>query len=299
MRALSILLLTLLMLGGCVIQVDSLDYQNNVSDYEIKKIVKEVLSSQNDINRAGIITSDGLQNLQRTHQSRDYFSNRYTCQDNGYATIRFEGSDFSLTFSSGDSFGIEYSDCSFIAPYYDENRINGTISFDIYQNMQDYQSTLLNFNVNYADTHFYTNNSDIYFDGSLGVHYDFDNPTENLNITFSTNYLSIENNHFYQKDTFNDVVLDFHLDTLTLQYRYNYSGSLYNSYLGRLSFSTIEPMQGYKDHNPSSGIFKITNKYIQILVIPQDDYYVDLIVKNRYQPYQNHTIHTTWINIGL
>ncbi len=299
MKAFSILLLTLFMLGGCVIQVDSLNYQNNISDYEVKKIVKEVLSSQNSINRAGIITSDGLQNLQRSRKSRDYFSNRYNCQNNGYATIHFEGSDFSLTFSSGDSFGIEYNDCTFEVPYFNSNRINGDISFDIFENIQDYQNTLLNFNVTYTDTHFNTNNTDIYFDGSLGVHYDLDNATQSLNITFSTNYLSIENSNFYQKDIFNDVVLDFHLDTVTLKYYYNYSGSLYNSYLGRLSFSTIEPMIGYKEYNPSSGIFKITNDYLQILVIPQDDYYVDIVVKNHNQPYQNHTIHTTWINIGL
>jgi len=298
MRALGILLLTLLMLGGCVIQDDALDYRNDLTDYEIKKIVKEVLVSQNSINRAGIITSDGLQNIQTRTRSRDYYD-RYSCQNNGYATIRFFDGDFSLTFSSGDHFGIDYEDCAFSPFYDDSNRINGSILLDINQNMQDYQNTLLDFGVSYIHTYFDTEFGKLYIDGDLGVHYDHHRYDNGLNITFTTNHLTIENNRFYEKEIFNNVVLDFFMDTYTLDYHYNYSGTLYSNYLGRLSFSTIDTMYGYKDQNPYKGEFKITNEHISLLVLPQDDYYVDIVVKNHYQPYENHTIHTTWINIGL
>jgi hypothetical protein len=34
-------------------------------------------------------------------------------------------------------------------------------------------------------------------------------------------------------------------------------------------------------------------------ILPVDDYYVDIVVRNSCDTYQNRTIHTTWLNIGL
>ncbi len=298
MRVFIILLFTMIFFYGCKIEGGP-DYKDDLSDYEVKKIVREVLSSQHSVNGAGLVTSDGINNLAKYKDQRDLYYNRYGCQNSGYASITFSEGDFSLTFSADDSFSVNYHNCSFTPYYYDQTKLNGLIDITLHQDLYDYQNRLLDFSVNYTNIYLYTSFGQIYLDGDMGVLYDFDYFAQLLTVRFISNHLTIENSGFGEKNIFSNVVLDFTMNTESYLYSYKYSGGLYNDYLGYLTFSTPVTLIGYKDKNPYGGKFKIMNEYMSITVIPLDDYYVDIIVQNRYSYIRNRTIHTTWINLGL
>jgi hypothetical protein len=288
----------LILFAGCIITDDSLDYRNDLSDHEVKKIVRTVLLSQNSINRAGLITSDGLENLVRRN-SRYYNDNRLECSDGGYLTFTLFDDNFAITLETETPLHIDYYECLYAPLYYDASRLDGGMNIIYHQHTEDSYEKLLDFSIEYLDTYLYSSGTTIRIDGKLGVHYDEDYLRHQLALVFSANRLEIENRTYYDKDIFTNIVLEYHIDTNTYAYRYSYSGTLYNSYFGRLTFSTLTPMEGYGNHNPRIGRFKISNAHINLLVIPQDDYYVDIIVENHYYPSRNHTIHTTWLNIGL
>ena len=290
-------LVTLFIFAGCIIQDDTLDYRNNLSDHEVKKIVREVLISQNSIGHAGLITSDGLDNLLQNRNR--YLHERYECSDGGYASLTFGDDTFSFTITTGTLFELEYSNCYETPLYYDRSGIDGSIEIIYHQNSEDYHTKLLDFSVHYLRTYLYTRLGEIYIDGEVGVHYDEDYDRHQLSVILSSSNLRIEERNTYENTIFNNIVLDFQIDTYSYIYNYNYSGTLYNSYLGTLSFTTIVPMRGYREKNPYSGRFKISNNHMSLTVIPQDDYYVDILVENHYYNNRNRVIHTTWINIGL
>ncbi len=297
MRSFVMFLFTLITFYGCKID-GRLDYKNDLSDYEAKKIVREVLLSQHSISSAGLITSDGLNNLAK-NRTRELYSDRYSCQNSGYAAITLSEGDFSLTFSTDESFSINYYDCAFTPYYYDQTKLNGLINVTFHQDLYDYQDRLLDFSVSYVNTYLYSSFGKIYIDGDMGVRYDYNYYAQLLNVIFLSNHLLIETDNFIEKNIFSNIVLDFTMNTNNYIYSYKYSGTLYNSYLGNLTFTTPVTLVGYKDKNPYSGNFKISNDYMSIVVMPLDDYYVDIIIQNRYEYNQNRTIHTTWINLGL
>ncbi len=292
MRDFIIFFFTLSIFYGCTIN-SNLDYARNISDFEVKKIVKEVLSSQNTIGAAGLITSDGLSEIAKWNKTRDFFNDRYTLQNDGYASITLNEDDFSLTFSANESLNINYYDCAFKPYYYDQTRLNGIVDITLNHDLYDYQNRLLDFSVRYLNTYLYTDFGEIRINGSMGVRYDYDHYQNLLSVLFLTNTLSIES------DTFTNISLDFTMNTDSYIYDYKYSGTLYNEYLGNLTFFTPVNLVGYKDKNPYSGRFKILNDYIDILVIVLDDYYVDIIVREKNDAFKRRTIHTTWINLGL
>ena len=287
----------LTLFAGCIIVDDSLDYRNNLSDYEVKKIVRKVLLSQNSINRAGVVTSDGLEKI-ITSRSR-YLHDRVPCNDGGYVTFTLSDGTVSLTLSTGDLLHIEYDDCSYTPLYYDQSRLNGSIDIHYNQNIEDYRRKLLDFTIDYYNTWLYSRYGTLRIDGTMGVHYDEDYERHELKLIFSSNRLVIDNRDRYDQDIFSNIVLHYTIDTTSTAYAYEYSGTLYNSYLGRLTFTTRDTMEGYGDQNPRRGRFEISNAHVTLTVIPIDNYYVDIDVENHYYVSQNRTIHTTWINIGL
>ncbi len=94
------------------------------------------------------------------------------------------------------------------------------------------------------------------------------------------------------------VVLDFDLDTLTQDYVYDYQGYLYDDYR-RYHFTTSQAFVGYADQLPYKGTMQIISEDNTIVVTVIDDYYIDIDVYNHYDPYYDHTIHTTWRALGF
>ena len=233
----------LVLFAGCIIIDDSLDYRNDLSDYEVKKIVREVLLSQNSINRAGVITSDGLERLVTRHSR--YLDDRMACSEGGYITFKLTDGSFSLTLTTDDLLHIEYHDCLYTPLYYDQSRLNGSIELRYNQDTEDAYGKLLDFSIHYFDTNLYTRYGSIRIDGELGVHYDESYRSGELELIFSANRLVIENRTRYEKDIFTNIVLHYTIDTDTYAYAYRYSGTLYNTYLGRLTFTTLDDMRGY------------------------------------------------------
>lgn len=287
----------LVLFAGCIIIDDSLDYRNDLSDYEVKKIVRTVLASQNTINRAGLVTSDGLGKIAR--QKSRYLNTNLSCDDGGYIAFSWQTGDFSATFITDSPLRLQYHECLYAPYYYDPYKVNGEIEIITHQFVDDYRNKLLDLTLHYYDTYLYTGSATIYLEGNIGVHYDYDYGSDYLAMVLTAPDFTIKNSSGYEKESFSNVVLNFQLDTLSQRYSYDYSGTLYNSYLGRLSFTTLEHMQGEGNRNPCAGRFKISNDDMSVIVVPYDDYYVDIYVDNRYHPSRNRRIHTTWINIGL
>ncbi len=294
----SLFVSVLIFFAGCIIVSDRLDYRHDLSDYEVKKIVRKVLLSQHTINRAGIITSDDLEKLIETRSLRAYYE-RLECDEGGYLTFTLSDGTFSLTLSPGIPYYFTYYDCRYAPLYFAPNRLNGAVEITYHQDIEDRYGKLLDFSIDYRDTYLETDTAAVRIAGRLGVHYDESYREHILSLIFSSTRLEIENSDYYHRDIFNNIVLDYTIDTQSYHYRYSYSGTLDNTYLGRLTFTTLIPMEGYGAHNPYYGRFKISNAHMDLLVIPRDDYYVDIVVENHYDTIQNHTIHTTWINIGL
>ncbi|RUM64506.1 MAG: hypothetical protein DSZ05_07455 [Sulfurospirillum sp.] len=294
---LSAIVSVLVLFAGCIIIDDSLDYRSDLSDYEVKKIVRKVLVSQNSINRAGLVTSDGLEKL-ITNRSR-YYDNRISCTEGGYITFTLSGGDLSVSFTTDTLLHIVYDDCRYRPFYYEQSRLNGSLDIRYNQRHEDARGKLLDFTIRYFDTSLYTKEGSVRINGEMGVHYDEAYWQHQLALVFSSNRLEIANRDYYERDIFTNIVLEYGIDTRTYHYTYHYSGTLYNSYLGTLSFTTLDAMQGYSNQNPQKGRFKISNAHVTLRVVPIDDYYVDIIVEGHDYTGQNRTIHTTWINIGL
>ena len=293
----SVIVFALTLFAGCIIIDDSLDYRHDLSDYKVKKIVRKVLLSQNSINRAGVVTSDGLDQI-ITNRSR-YLHDRVACNGGGYVTFTLSDGTVSLTLSAGDLLHIEYDDCSYTPLYYDQSRLDGSIDIQYNQNIEDYRTKLLDFTINYYDTYLYSHYGTLRIDGEVGVHYNEDYTLHELKLIFSSNRLVIDNRDRYDEDLFTNIVLNYTIETDTTAYAYEYSGTLDNDYFGRLTFTTRETMEGYGNKNPQRGRFEISNAHMTLTVIPINDYYVDIDVDNHYYASRNRTIHTTWINIGL
>ena len=281
--------------GGCVIVSDSLDYRNDLSDYEAKKIVRKVFISQQTISRAALISNETLGSF---IEYDGYSANRYNCSDSGYITLQLDDDGFSLNISSGDILNLNFYECAYEIPWYSQSRINGPVAITYHQYMHDYQSHISDFTIEFNHTALQALYGLERIDGILGVHLDQDYQRDILRLTLSSNHLVVENSS-WEKQIFNNIVLDFTMDTYTNRYSYSYSGTLYSDYLGRLTFSTLIPLEGYGAHNPSRGSFKISNEHVSLTVIPVDDYYVDIRLENHFYPTKNRIIHTTWINIGL
>jgi hypothetical protein len=291
-----ILLLSIFIgMGGCVIVNDTLDYRNDLSDYEAKKIVKKVLVSQQTIGMAALINNESLQTFS-AYESYAY--TRYECSESGYISLQIDGDGFAVNLSAGDILNLNYYDCAYERPWYSQSRINGPVTIDYHQYMHDYQSLVSDFTLTFNRTAIQSVYGLERIDGVLGVHLDQDYRHNQLQLTLSTNRLVVENSN-WEREIFNNIVLDFMIDTYTNRYSYSYSGTLYSDYLGTLTFSTLTPMQGYGEHNPAYGSFKISNEHVSLTVKPVDDYYVDIILDNHLYPTKNRIIRTTWINIGL
>jgi hypothetical protein len=281
--------------GGCVIVNDTLDYRNDLSDYEAKKIVKKVLISQQTISKAALINNESLE-LFSAYDG--YAANRYDCSENGYISLQLDGDGFAVNISTGDILNLNYYECTYATPWYSQSRINGPVAITYHQYMHDYQALVSDFTLTFNHTAIQSVYGLERIDGVLGVHLDQDYRRKQLQLTLSANHLVVENSN-WERQTFNNIVLDFTMDTYNNRYRYSYSGTLYSDYLGTLTFSTLLPMEGYGDHNPAYGSFKISNEHVTLTVKPVDDYYVDIILDNHFYPTKNRIIRTTWINIGL
>ncbi len=290
-----IVLWAFFLFGGCVIVDGSLDYRNNLSDYEAKKIVRKLFLSQESFIQAALLNSSGFSTILQT--SYNPYETRYSCLESGYFTLRIS-SDLTSVPEGTDPLYLDYSECTYDTYLYPQSRLSGSVIFTYYQNMQDRYNKLLDFRVTYTHTYLYTSYGTRYLDGSVGIHYDEDYTRQLLRLTLSSSQLIIAESG-YRDDRYENVVLDFTLDTHTGHYTYSYSGTLYNTYLGRLTYSTLAAMEGNNNGYPSYGEIKITNAHMSLIVRPLDDYYVDIEVRNHYYPGQNRIIHTTWINIGL
>lgn len=296
-----ILLWGLLFLDGCVIVEEPLDYRHGISDYEAKRIVRKVFLSQHSLADASLLTSVSFGSLLDDYAQIHYdpYANRYGCDDRGYFTLQLGSDGLQLTIDSGDLLEIEYQTCqtelySGFAP-----QLNGPVAITYHQNRLDRYSRMLDFTVTYHDALLTTLFGAYYLEGSIGVHYDEDMQRGMLALVLSSNRFQLYGDRYTQRDRFDNVVLDFTMDTISQRYRYNYSGTLYNSYLGRLTFSTFLPLEGIGDQNPATGELKIGNAQMRLIVTPLDDYYVDIQLISNSDPRENRTIHTTWLNIGL
>ncbi len=290
-----VILFTLLLLHGCVFVTESLDYRNDLSDYEVKKIVKTVFLSQHALADAALLATDGY----TTVTSERYPAERYACQEGGYIRFEIDQNGYALTFETGDLIRLAYDDCIYTTYYDDRSHLSGPIDITWYQDMADSANRLIELDIAYHNTWLKNRYTTLYLNGRIGVHYDEDYSRERLELVLSSDELRIQRSDFSGDDTYENIVLDFSMDTYSYAYRYSYHGTLFNSYLGRLTFTTLSPMRGYRDKNPFDGEFKITNAHMTLRVIPIDDYYVDIVVQNHYDSYENRTIHTTWMNIGL
>ncbi len=291
------MLLLLLFWQGCVFVADSLDYRNDLSDYEVKRIVRTVFLSQHALADAALLTSDSYSTL--TISGDGYQTDSYACNEGGEIRFQIDNGGYSFSFSTGDLLHLSYDACAWDSYYDAPIRLSGPVDLTWYQDMQDRESRLIELAIDYRHAMLKNGYTTLWLDGELGLHYDLDNLAGILKVVLSSTQLRIDNSDVYGEDTYENIVLDFTMDTRDYAYSYSYHGTLFNSRLGRLTFSTLAPMRGYRDANPYSGTFKITNAHVTLRVIPVDDYYVDIVVRNSYDSYQNRTIRTTWLNIGL
>ena len=291
-----VLLVALIGIGGCVIVDDGLDYRHDLSDYEAKKIVRTVFLTQQSLGRAAMISARSTETI--FDGDRYGEGNRYDCLSGGYLTLELGVDGLQLSLSAGDIVQLDYHQCLCDPLYAHESYLDGPVALTYHQSLSDSHERLYDVTLSYADTWLDTPTGGAWFDGRIGLHYDEDFDTRMHHLILSSDTLDIRRGSYASQRLYN-IVLDFRMQRDTLHYRYDYSGTLYSDYLGRLTFSTLYPMEGYADRNPSAGLFKISNTTVTLKVRPIDDYYVDILLENRYDPSQNRTIHTTWMNIGL
>ena len=292
-----ILAMLLFLTQGCRFVAESLDYQNGLSDYEAGKIVRTVLLSQHTIADAALLSASGYR---RMGPSSDLYPNeRYSCQDGGYIRFTFDEDGYSLTFESGDLIHLNYDTCRY--HNYDDSTwlLNGPVDLTWYQDMEDSVNRVIELGITYHDAWLQNSYATAYLDGEIGLHYDEDYTSDRLQLVLTSDELRVRANNATQSNTFENIVLDFSMNMSDYRYRYTYHGTLFNAYLGRLTFTTLSPIQGNRDDNPYRGELKITNAHMTLRVIPVDTYYVDIIVQNHYDTFENRTIHTTWRDIGL
>ncbi len=281
--------------GGCIIVSDTLDYRNDLSDYEVKKIVRKIFVSRQTLTHAALIGNESFGQLSAYTAVP---TERYTCGEQGYMTLRLQGDTLSFTLSAGDRLYLNYYACGFemVWPGDGYSRLNGAVSITWNQYMYDSEGEVADFTIDFDRAVLTAPSGMERLDGRVGVHLERDYRRSMLGLILSSNRLVVENSR-REEQTFTNVVLDLHTDRTTMRYRYRYSGTLYSDYLGRLTFSTPVTLEGYGDRNPAYGRLTISNEHVRLTVRPVDDYYVDIVLENYIYPSRNRIIHTTWINL--
>jgi hypothetical protein len=225
----SLIVSIFVLFAGCIVTDDTLDYRNDLSDYEVKKIVQKVLLSQNSINRAGLVASDGLENL--TQRSGRAYNDPFSCTDGGYLTLTYADGSLAMSLQTEVPLYLGYYDCSYAPYYYEPSRLNGQINLITHQNIIDTYTHLLDVTLCYDNTYLYTGYDTLYLDGDVGVHYDMDYYNNYLTLVVSAPDLYMQSHVTHENDRYSNIVLNFQLDTLHEYYTYDYSGTLYNNYL--------------------------------------------------------------------
>ena len=292
-----LMLILLPLIQGCLFIAESLDYRRDLSDYEVKRIVRRVLLSQHVIADAALATTDGYTQLYGAYTSYD--TTRYSCRDGGYLRLEIGEGDYTFSFESGDLLHLTYDNCRCDACESEFDRLSGPVDIVWYQDSEDALQRVIELGITYHYADLYAPFTSVRLDGRIGLHYDRDYRRGILRLILSTNDLSLHGSDFGDDTRYENVVLDFTMDEASHAWRYSYSGTLFSSYLGRLTFTTLTPLEGYDAHNPDRGEFKITNAHMSLRVVPRGNGAVDIYVENHFDITQNRTIRTSWRDIGL